>query len=449
MKRILAILGLALAAFSCMPTIENDAPVKITVPAEGGESVIEYRAESSWAVVSDLDWVEMSPLYGNSSLARITLKVAQNVNPMERTGDFRIVDGSKNVVFTIVQEASKGIITDADTYKLPMSAGEFTIPVTTNATFEASVDASWITLPSKYEINEGETTTCNVVLKFDESTASMPREATLTLKSAHSQKQIKLVQWNTYFKSTLGIRFTGTWCGWCPSLAYDVTQMDSKQPGRLICICSYNSSPGVVSAEESTLLSAYSISGFPSIALDDRYFFSNLGVGTNYKAMSDFVKEMKESYSPACGLALDVTMEGNTVNIHTKVSADKKAQYNLHLVLVESGIVASQEDYAGIYSSSELRSFVHNNVIKGFVTPATKGEAFSAEEFSVNEFNHSYQIPSIVGKKENLSVVAYVTRSTIKGPANLKYGGRYLKRDKFIDNAVICPVNSSVDYKYE
>lgn len=447
MKKIIGFIALALATVACVPNITVEQPKLVESPAEGGMFVVNYAASSAWSIVNGNDWFEVSPGKGDAGNVSIVVSVLENEIPEARMGIFRIVDGPSNVTYTVKQEAAVGILTDAESYSAPMTGGSFVISVFTNESFSISSDSDWITCPQDVVFEDR--TAREIPLEFvaQDNTGGSPRKAYITFTSASTSKTVEVGQVSSIHKTVLGLRFTGTWCGYCPSLAVDVTKMNEEQPGRLLCICVYDSSGStLVTPNENKMLNEFSVSGFPTIVLDSRAMFSNIGAGYNYPVLSSFCDEAQESYPAGAGVALEVTSDGSKLDVKATVSAIRKNDYVLHLYILESGIVASQADNAHVLSDPS--HCVHNNVIKGFVTEYGKGESVSLDASQEKTFNYSVSMPGGIVNPQNVSVAAFLQVPSVDGPKAVK-NVSYLKKPFIVDNCNVCPVNSSSPIIYE
>jgi len=114
MKKSLFILAAALTVFACSKDPEQEqAAVSIeinateaSVEAAGGSTTITITANTAWAASSAVDWITVDPARGEGN-GTLTLTVAENEIPQERSGVVSINSTAKKLSFTVKQAAAE------------------------------------------------------------------------------------------------------------------------------------------------------------------------------------------------------------------------------------------------------------------------------------------------------------------------------------------------------
>lgn len=442
---------LMFAVISCTPNIKNN--YLIAAP-EGDTLSYTYEAASDWSVVSTEKWFSVSPSSGKAGQVSLSISVSANVTSQPRKASFYIVDGPNNIVVEIGQDCVSAVMIEKDEYTVPMEGGEFRLKIGCNTAFTVSSDASWVSCPSTKASSDYKE--MDLVFGIEANPTEEPRSANITFAGDGFSKTIVFNQQRVFFKSVLVMRFTGTWCGYCTAAAKDLSDMERRSPGRANVLCFYNTNNGqgaIGTPEEGRISSYFGVAGYPTLVVDNRAYLSGMSVGKYLSGVEGLLGEMLESYPPATGISAKVNAASDKLEIDLEVFSKIAEDCTMYVYIIEDGVVAAQADYLNLYSQSQLANFVHNGVVRAYVTPlrggVPVGEPFKAEKFGRKKFHYSVDMPSNVLDAENVSVAAYVTRKPVDGPRSVKGVSYYTDNEYYIDNSVICPANASVDYKYE
>ncbi len=200
--------------------------------------------------------------------------------------------------------------------------------------------------------------------------------------------------------------YTGTWCGYCPRLAYKIDQL-AMNNANVIPVAVHDDTPfGFESV--STLSSAFGITGFPTGKIN-RTLTWNESDSQVLSQLNDF---------KACGLALETSMSGSSlsvsVDVHYDIDAD--SDHKLVVYILEDDLLYDQVNYMNGDPSSPwygmgdpIVNFEHDNVARTTLT-AVLGDAIPASEAVLGNTysaDFTYSIPSAYDTN-NLEVVAFV-----------------------------------------
>ena len=257
-----------------------------------------------------------------------------------------------------------------------------------------------------------------------------------------TQKENQGVDWDKdFFHRSLMMRFTATWCGWCPFMADAVKVAQESLPGKIVPLNVHAADSDLAFNQTSTLASQYKISGYPSGILDGRQSIANYQDHTYTASLIvAAVKETEQYYPVTAAIGLNSSISGSTLNVDVTLYLRNAEDYKFTLMVTESGIICPQADY---HTNSYVNDYQHDDIARISVT-AAKGDAISSPgEMSVVEKHYSTTIPSSYNKS-NLKLVAYVQRAfgsqTEKSSGS--YGGYY------VDNAAVAAVGEELKPVY-
>lgn len=231
------------------------------------------------------------------------------------------------------------------------------------------------------------------------------------------------VGFGDFYKKVLLIRFTGTWCGPCTLLGGYLKTVEEQLPDSYAQICVHSGDDPFVVADGTQYERAFYNSAVPRMYFD----FSETGM-VGASPASDIINRLKTTISqnPAkVGIAAKSVIDGDTINVEVRVTAQEAGEYNLTAVLIEDGLYGPQSGTDG---------YIHNDVFRGLLTPSINGEPLGSLEenqevvktFSVNKKG--------ITSSDNIRILFYV---------NTKRG-----ITTYTTNAATCPAYGYLDYKF-
>jgi len=272
--------------------------------------------------------------------------------------------------------------------------------VTNNSTF--TLNGNTITNPHVFDTNG----TYTVEATYVTTTNNTLTSNTLSLEIT-----------NTHSTKVMVEDYTGTWCGYCPRLAYKIDQL-SQNNSKVIPVAIHNGD-SMAPSFGSTLENAAGISGFPTGKINRTITWNETD--------SQVLNELNNQKN--VGLAIDSNISGSTLTVTAKVhfSGNITGSTKLVVYVLEDGIIASQANYMNNDSSSPwyqagnpMPNFEHNNVARAALTNVL-GDDVTAPSFIGNSFSKdfTYSIPASYDTA-NLEIVAFVVDATGK-TINVQY----------------------------
>ena len=236
-----------------------------------------------------------------------------------------------------------------------------------------------------------------------------------------------------FYHQSVAMRFTATWCGWCPYMSNAITRAQELWPDKIQHLALHGSDSDLPFNPTGTLMRLYGINGFPTGVMDGRIRIENNDpYNTDAKAaiFINAAKETEETYGTASGLAIRSTSAGQRVDIDIDAYFKVAGDYKITVLLLEDGIIHEQ--------ASGGSNYVHNSVARATATDIL-GDPFTVStDLSQKSFSYSVVVPDykIKCKIENMRVLAYIQKSFGSAPKiqTSDYG------DYYIDNCATAAV---------
>ncbi len=229
---------------------------------------------------------------------------------------------------------------------------------------------------------------------------------------------------NGFTKNVLVEDYTGTWCGWCPRVAYAIL-LAKEASGNVVAVAVHQNSssePDPFVFDGSTELGeTFGVYGLPQGRIDRIHVWT--------APEPEHVDEVlaHTGFSPF-GIALSSQFADDEIDVNVRVNfaSDPSVPLNVVVYLLESGLVYDQTNYTQGYFSegyeNPLQDFVHNDVLRAVFTPVL-GDPIPGElAYAGNIYSYGFtaQIPSSVESNEHLSLVAFVTNANTGEVLNVR-----------------------------
>ncbi len=393
----------------------------IVIDSEVGSTAqVTYNFESSWQVNNGLSWVKVSPLSGFSGENTITIEAKEaNTSLEERVGYFSLAVNGGLIKNWVVQEGPKGISPVLTVVGLGSSAGEKTFEVNANIAYEVSTDASWITVtgveyPDSVLLADNKTRskymTSVVKINVEENTGDL-REGVINLVGEDGIAATVTIQQmgemaadfsKDFYRRSIAMRFTATWCGYCPTMASSIDEAIKGLPGRIIpfTLHATSSEGGLAYTGTNNFSSLYQISGYPTGIMNGYADIANYPVATASQMFMGVATEAITLQPSKTNIGGFVSVSSSNVDVNLTVATKEAGTYKISVFLLEDGIVYNQ--------SSGGSNYVHNYVVRKEMT-GIYGDEFTATANGHQDFHYNIAIPSSIKDAANLHVVAYVS----------------------------------------
>lgn len=211
-------------------------------------------------------------------------------------------------------------------------------------------------------------------------------------------------------KNVLIEDYTGTWCGYCPRVAYGIELVEG-QTNQVVVVASHLSSTTPDPYQNSLSLSlanSFGVSGLPTAKLDRT-------MDWDYPEPNNVNQVISYTATDAdAGIALNPVMNGNNLDVNVQVNFGgdfSSANTKLVVYLLEDGLVYNQTNYTSYYGgASTIVGFIHDNVLRAGFTAALGNNIPANESVAGNIYSTSVSmsLPSSISNTNNLKVVAMV-----------------------------------------
>lgn len=212
-----------------------------------------------------------------------------------------------------------------------------------------------------------------------------------------------IVETGNFQKRVLIEDYTGTWCGWCPRVAFGIEIVEGATDKAVVVAIhrqdEYNFNAGVLEDQ-------IGLQGYPTAMLDRT-------IEWGYPEPNNVVQAVNLTTNNArLGLAMKSTVTGGNISLEVKTKfGDDIAGAKLVVYVLENGLVSDQENYTTYYEGVDvLTDFTHNHVLRAAATNLLGDDFAATESVEGNEVTKTFSIPvpANVANAANLEFVAFV-----------------------------------------
>ena len=235
-----------------------------------------------------------------------------------------------------------------------------------------------------------------------------------------------------FWHKSLAMRFTATWCGYCPNLATGFAKAVSQYPNKIEQLNLHPTSSNLGFSGTSALSNIFNVTGYPTGMIDYRSRIGNYASDYAATTVVDAVKETEKNYPVKTGISFSSSVSGSTLNLNVKLYIKEKGDYKVTAVLLEDNIIGYQNGGGDNYN--------HSSIARVAITDITGNAVSTSEDNKTVSKNYTATIPSSCDKN-NLRVLVYVLR---------QYGSQTIIRtadygDYYVDNAISAAVGTTQD----
>lgn len=443
--------GLAVRAVSGAAFRINSKSVVLTPDAQTFQvevvSSIGYHMASApeWITVGDTQKVGLDRYVHNFS-------VPANTERGSRSGVIVFCnDNNTCVPYSISQDTSfQELLASPEQISFPYEGDTDNISITSNVDWTVSCTESWLVISPLSGSGNG-----TVEIKAGEHYGRELRTAIIEITSADNSivRTVSIsqdyydggdmyVDWSkAFYHRSLFMRFTATWCGWCPYMADAAKIAQQQYPDKIIPLNLHAADSELAFSQVNQLSSQYKVRGYPSGIVDGRidvpnYQDSNITAGLIVAA----VKETEDNYPVTAAIGVNSILSGSTLDVDVNLFLRNANKYKLTVILTESGIVHRQADY---HTNTYVQDYVHNDIARMAISNVKGDSVTASSDNCVAKKHYSVTVPDSYDK-DQLKLVVYVQR---------EYGTQQIIRsddygDYYVDNAVVVPVGELLPPQY-
>ena len=386
----------------------------------GGVFTVDVTSSQDYSVTAIPDWIETGSVQTPEKTPHIhthSFTVKPNTLKEARKGVVEFTNQSGQVLKVTVKQTYAYLKIDVKEMMFSDQGGVRRFNITSSISWTVSSDVSWLS----YEPSVG-TGDSVVGVRAHANENDQARTATLTVSSEDGSitYTISLIQsgkkpddgndgdWKEYpfVHQSVAMRFTATWCGWCPMMNKSIKRAQELYPNRIQHIALHEANSDLRFNMVGGLENQFSIHSWPTGIIDGRTLVENGDVETTAQKIVTAVKETENTYGTASGVEIASATSDRTASISVGVYLKKAGDYKITVLLLEDGIINAQSDNV----EGDHARYTHDCVARVAVT-SVLGEDFSAaSDFTVQRFNYSVSIPSEYNMT-NMRVLVYIQRA--------------------------------------
>ncbi len=454
MKRLFSLLGAAATALlimtSCDETVKEPdvieskiavSPTVLTFGAKSDSKTVSVTANAAWTASFTESWVRLGAT-GGSGDTSLSISVDENPSTAQRsaTVSFKSKDGKATANLSLTQDGAAVVFSiDRNEVSIAAEGEEFTLKVTSNIGYKIDSKPEWVEQKSKDASGNVDT----YIFSVTANSSSTAREGTIvfcnenkvcipvTVKQAAGKDDDEedSSSWagREFYHKSLGMRFTATWCGYCPIMAESFRLAQSKYPDKIELLNLHASTSNLGFSGTAALENVFNITGYPTGIVDYRKEIDNYNSDYASTLIVNAAKETEANYPTLSGISFTSSVSDNTISVNVKLYIKEKGDYKLAVVLLEDGIVGYQNGGGDSY---------HHDAIARLAISDIKGDAFSTSADNKTVSKQYSATLSSGWNSGNLRILVYVlksygSRSVISSGS---YGGYY------VDNAISAAV---------
>ena len=408
-------------------------PKELNVGAEGGtfEITIEHNVDVDVTVGDDYWYTVATKAFAATRYLDsdiLVVIVESNPSGQPRDGGFTVSSTAGTERVKVHQEAADVFSLSETSAEVPYSGGSFSVTVTGSGDYHISSIPDWISETSRQDRTHTVTaeptpdalSRDGVIVFCDEGGVCLP----------FAVRQQGLPSWPaSQFKHTsLVMRFTATWCGWCPRMNKSVHKAQESYPGKLLHLALHGNGSDLYFNQTNALMTQYQIQGYPTGIVDGRIEVANGDITATANRIVSVSKETEKLYGTVTGAAVSSSLGDGKIDMDITLYVKEAGDYKLTVLLVEDGINNAQTDY----EDGDHSSYTHDGVARLAVT-SVSGDAFTVNNAPAEV---GFSLSARLDGKWNASNVR------ILGYVQAKYGTRTKKRtanygEYYVDNCFI------------
>lgn len=249
-----------------------------------------------------------------------------------------------------------------------------------------------------------------------------------------------------FYKKTVALRFTATWCGYCPNMGEIVLTAQQNMPDRIVPLnCHPSSSNSAVYFTGTDALSSlYGITGYPTLIVDGRAIVPNTSVSSGANILKGLVNEAITDLSPVTGIAFSSSVSNKILTVPVTVYSKESANYLMCVALLEDSITTSQSNYYG----DNYTVYVHTDIPRIFLTAVT-GDDFIFSAYGIKEQTFSCPVPENVVNISNCKIVVYLLKPTSLHTGLVSSATYLTGNTTYVDNCAVGAVGETVALRFE
>lgn len=422
------------------------------VLAYGGSVQVTVLSSLDYQVESLPGWIQEESVqhYENQPHKRtFVFKILANDGESARRGAIRFINTAGTPKEIVVNQSAPYLTVSESPLVFTEFGGTVRVVVLSSIGWQAFTDASWLSVTPA--AGEGDGT---VSVRAAGNETSLARGASVSVRSADGSiiRTIPIVQsgksgsgsgdWENrpFYHQSLAMRFTATWCGWCPRMNRTISRAQELYPDKIVHLAIHGGGSNLDFLAGEPLHVQYMITGRPSGIVDGRVFVDNGDVEPTAARFVQAARETEEVYGTSSGVAIRSSVFNQAATVNVDAYFKTAGDYRITVLLLEDGIIDEQEDY----ENGHHAQYVHNHIARVALTEIL-GEAVTvSEDLSQRSFSYSATVPSYCDVS-NMRVLVYIQKAFGSTPRiqSFNYG------DYYVDNCAVVKLGDDLPLMLE
>lgn len=384
-------------------------------PAEGAVTTLRFTSTLDWSIQKenpDCDWCTISRSSGTAGEIEIEVFVSPNTDPEPRLTKLIIQNENRTAVEHItIEQYNESDMLDVNFFEIATSPNGESIILNVKAECEWNVSSSgeWCTAEN---ITDGK----QLKITTDTNDSGAKRSATVTVSTplASRQHSITVSQnpasdnenpgWvgQNFDHNSLGLTFTATWCGYCPSMS-EAMKLSKSIKGNMELMNIHMGGSELEYKDYPIFSTQYMCSATPVGIIDGRIKIENTnGVEALAKTITAAASDTEAKFTTQSSIRFKPELQGNLLSIDVVLKIKDSGTYKLALYLLQDGINAAQANY---YIGSN-HTIIHDNILIDSISDHL-GDTFTVNSNSETSFSYMTNIPEDVPTND-LRILAVV-----------------------------------------
>jgi hypothetical protein len=240
---------------------------------------------------------------------------------------------------------------------------------------------------------------------------------------------------DAFVHRSLAMRFTATWCGYCPNMGTAFDSAKSQMGGVLELVNLHGEQSDLEFSGTNELINRFRVSGFPTGIVDARALIQNNAATTVANMAVAVAQETQQAYPAKTGIELESSLDGIRLTVDLNLYVKEADSYKVTVLLLEDGIYG--------YQNGGSNNYEHKDVARLALTSMSGETVRISEDNQIWTQTYTADIKSS-WKAENLEILVYVEKpygdqSKVAEVNGVNYG-RY--GDTYIDNCRVVKVGT-------
>ena len=422
----------------------NGMSSSVVLHPKGSFVNVRFNSANDWHIElpADADWLEVSPLEGAAGTGRIKIKAAANLTGEKRAAEVHVCSADDVLKLTVSQENFVPMF-ELVTSEANMSflGGPLSIKLLADMEFDYECDADWV-VPAETKADDDYT---EILFNVTQNNGTEERATVITFDNGAATLNFTLTQgtdglegtdWKSaaFVHRSLAMRFTATWCGYCPWMAQAFEDAKAQMPEGLEIVSLHTADSDLGYSGTRSLSSRFYASDLPTGIVDARALIPNYqSTATTTNTVLNVAEETQREYPATVGVACSSLISGSDLTATVGLYLKEAGKYRLFVLALEDEIISFQNGGGNNYE--------HNDVARLALAPMS-GEVIEVET------DGEFVVKSYAGRlkpawnADNLKVLVYVEKPYGSQPRQEEVEYAYYDDfgDTYIDNCRVVEV---------